>query len=103
MSYPAATIKHEYEDAAHIGLRSACKDAEDKYNLPEGTLLAIASRESTMENKVGDHGHGRGVFQIDDRWHPDWLRKHGAGGPGQVPPVRDAAFYAASIIAANLD
>ena len=86
-----------------IGLRNACKDAEAKYDLPEGTLLAIASRETNMRNITGDGGHGRGVFQIDDRWHADWLRKHGAGGPGQVPPVRDAAFYAASIIAANLD
>jgi hypothetical protein len=22
---------------------------------------------------VGDHGHGRGLMQIDDRWHPDFI------------------------------
>ena len=102
MSYPASAVKNEYEDAARIGLRNACKDAEAKHDLPEGTLLAVASRETHMKNITGDGGHGRGVFQIDDRYHADWLRKHGAGGSGQVPPVRDAAFYAASILAANL-
>jgi hypothetical protein len=103
VSHPASAVKDEYEDAARIGLRNACKDAEARYDLPEGTLLAIASRETNMRNIVGDHGHGRGVFQIDDRWHADWLRKHGAGGPNETPPVRDAAFYAASLLAANLD
>ena len=29
-----------------------------------------------MKNIPGDGGHGRGVFQIDDRCHPDWLAKH---------------------------
>jgi hypothetical protein len=102
VSYPKTAVKDEYEDASHIGLRNACKDAEAKYDLPAGTLLAIASRETHMKNITGDGGHGRGVFQIDDRYHGEWLRKHGAGEPGQVPAVRDAAFYAASIIAANL-
>ena len=36
-----------------------------------------------MRNITGDGGHGRGVFQIDDRYHPDCLSKHGA-----PPPVR---------------
>ena len=36
-------------------------------------LLAIGSRESGLKNIVGDGGHGRGVFQMDDRWQADWL------------------------------
>ena len=100
MSYPKSALKEEYEDASQIGLRNACKDAEEKYDLPPGLMLAVASRETQMRNIRGDGGHGRGVFQIDDRWHPDWLAKH--AGPSGVPPVRDAAFYAASLIAANI-
>lgn len=51
-----------------------------------------------MNNVVGDNGHGRGVFSIDDRYHQDWLEKHGAGKAGQVPPVKDAANYAAYLL-----
>jgi len=100
VSYPKSALKEEYEDAAQIGLRNACKDAEERYDLPPGTMLAVASRETNMRNIVGDGGHGRGVFQIDDRWHASWLAQH--ANRNGVPPVREAAFYAASLIAANI-
>lgn len=38
-------------------------------------MLAIASRETELENIVGDFGHGRGIFQEDDRFQTDWLRR----------------------------
>src|SRR5262249_36675913 len=47
--------------------------AEKRHNLPPGLLLAIASRETDMQDIVGDAGHGRGLFQIDDRSHGDFL------------------------------
>ena len=40
-----------------------------KYQLPAAFVLAIASRETGIVNTVGDGGHGRGVMQIDDRYH----------------------------------
>ena len=43
-----------------------------------------------MRNINGDGGHGRGVFQIDDRYHQGFLSKHGS-----PPPVAEAAIYAA--------
>jgi peptidoglycan hydrolase-like protein with peptidoglycan-binding domain len=64
-------------------------------------LLAIASRETNMQDIVGDGGHGRGLFQIDDRFHGDWLAKHGAPGAGTTPRIKDAAEYAASMLASN--
>jgi hypothetical protein len=90
-------LRSQYENASSIGLRTACREAEAKYDLPPGLMLAIASRETNMRNINGDGGHGRGVFQIDDRYHQPFLRKHGS-----PPPVAEAAMYAASLIASNM-
>ena len=64
--------------------------AEKRHKLPPGLLLAIASRETNMQDIVGDGGHGRGLFQIDDRFHGDWLAKNGARGAGTTPRVSSA-------------
>ena len=89
-------------DRAHDeGLDAICLEAEQKKGLPRGILLAISSRETHCRNVVGDGGHGRGYFQIDDRAHPAFLRKHGAFGPGGVPPTREAALYAAQLLLDN--
>lgn len=37
-------------------------------------LAGIGYRESHLTNITGDGGHGRGVFQIDDRSHQAFLR-----------------------------
>jgi len=76
--------------------------AEKRHKLPNGMLLAIASRETNMQDIVGDGGHGRGLFQIDDRFHGDWLAKHGAPGAGTTPRIKDAAEYAAAMLASNV-
>src|SRR5947207_14903958 len=76
--------------------------AEKRHKLPKGMLLAIASRETNMQDIVGDGGHGRGLFQIDDRFHGDWLSKHGARRAGTTPRIKDAAEFAASMLAANV-
>lgn len=90
-------------DAARVqGIDRACLAAERAAGLPQGLLLAIASRETHCRNIPGDGGHGRGVFQIDDRYHADWLAEHGAETPGAVPSIEDAAAYASEILAANL-
>ena len=66
-------------------------------------MLAVASRETRCRNIVGDYGHGRGVFQIDDRFHHDWLERHGAADAGKVPPLAAAAELAARLLAGGLD
>jgi len=76
--------------------------AEKRHKLPNGMLLAIASRETNMQDIVGDGGHGRGLFQIDDRFHGDWLAQHGAPGAGTTPHIKDAAEYAAALLASNV-
>ena len=64
---------------------------------PAGLLLAIASRETNCRNIVGDGGLGRGVFQIDDAAHADFLAAN--AGPDGIPPIPAAADYAAGIAA----
>src|SRR5262245_66376982 len=76
--------------------------AEKRHKLPKGMLLAIASRETNMQDICGDGGHGRGLFQIDDRFHGDWLAKHGAPRAGTTPRIKDAAEYAAAMLASNV-
>lgn len=64
-------------------------------------LAAVAAQETggpgsnCGRNIVGDGGHGRGLFQIDDRWH-SFARTSGAMDPAQN------AEYAASMISGLL-
>ena len=51
---------------------------EKKFELPPFTLYAVASRESDMRNIVGDHGHGIGIWQRDNR---AWARMATPRGP----------------------
>ena len=92
----------ELRSAEASGLAEICARAERAAGLPECLLLAIASRETGCRDVVGDHGHGRGYFQIDDRYHHGWLARHGAGAPGTTPPPVEAATYAAGIVESNL-
>jgi hypothetical protein len=102
-TFTKTSIAAELARARANGWEQCCSEAERAAGLPAGLLLALASRETDMNDVVGDSGHGRGLFQIDDRWHSDFLGRHGAGGPGGKPPVRDAARYAAELVRANLD
>jgi peptidoglycan hydrolase-like protein with peptidoglycan-binding domain len=88
--------------AERKGWAAVCSEAEQGKGLPAGILLAVASRETGMRDVVGDGGHGRGLFQIDDRAWPEWLTAHGADDPGERPPVADAARHAAWLLAENL-
>lgn len=66
---------------------------EKAHGLPTGLLFAVGSRETNLTNKTGDGGHGRGVWQRDDRWWPipdDYATN-----------VRQQAEDAATLLAAN--
>ena len=75
--------------------------AAKAYNLDPRLMKAIAAQETggpdsnSGHNIVGDGGHGHGVFQIDDRYHP-FARTYAAMDPGKN------AMYAAGMIAHNL-
>ncbi|MDB5071716.1 MAG: hypothetical protein JWM87_2827 [Candidatus Eremiobacteraeota bacterium] len=75
--------------------------AATRHNLDPRLLAAVAAQETggpgadSGRNVVGDGGHGRGVFQIDDRWHAF------ARSPGAMDPARNAD-YAAGLLESNL-
>ena len=94
-------LKRQVGVARTRGWTPILKQAERRHKLPAGLLIAIASRETDMNDIVGDNGHGRGLFQIDDRAHGDWLSQHGAKGAGTKPSVADAAAFAAALLESN--
>src|SRR5436189_930759 len=51
---------------------AAFQKAATDYGFPMEVLLGVASRETNMNNIVGDGGHGYGIMQIDDRSFADW-------------------------------
>jgi hypothetical protein len=102
MNIDRQELARQVAKAQSRGWAPIIRQAEEKHGLPAGLLLAIASRETNVEDIVGDAGHGRGLFQIDDRAHGDWLAQHGAAGAGVTPPLAEAADYAATIVAQNL-
>lgn len=54
-------------------LRHALHRAGHHPHVDTALILALASRETNLSNIVGDGGHGRGLVQIDDRYHAPWL------------------------------
>ncbi len=80
---------------AQIGAAAA------RHHLDPRLLAAVAAQETggpgtdSGRNIVGDGGHGRGLFQIDDRWHAF------ARDPAALDPARNAD-YAAGLLQANL-
>src|SRR5204863_9537014 len=95
-------LERQLEAAAALGVLEVCLAAEREAGLPQGLLLAVSSRETGGRNVVGGDGHRRGAFGIDDRRDAEWLVGIGAWEPGAIPPLDDAAHYAAGVIAANL-
>ncbi len=75
--------------------------AARRHGLDADLLAAVAAQETggpgsnAGRNVVGDGGHGRGLFQIDDRWH-SFAKSPAAMDPG------DNADYAAGMISGLL-
>jgi hypothetical protein len=67
-----------------------------QYGFPPTRFAAIASRESRVEVVLGDHGHGCGLVQIDDRseseWCESWKGRYAIARAMPPSPERDAAF-----------
>lgn len=75
--------------------------AAARHHLDPRLLAAVAAQETggpgadSGRNVVGDGGHGRGLFQIDDRWHAF------ARTPAAMDPAANAD-YAAALLAGLL-
>jgi len=92
-----STLRRQYETAKQLGWIAYFEEAAHDYNVPLEVLLAIASRETGIQNITGDHGHGRGIMQIDDRYHDEWLRLH-SGGMHPATNIRKGASLLAGFL-----
>lgn len=70
------------EHARRSGLAPILTAAARRHGLRPELLLAVASRESHIGQMpplapdwTGDRGHGRGVLQVDDRWHSEFTSR----------------------------
>lgn len=84
-----------------VNYASDIVSAAARYGLDPKLLAAVAAQETGGpganggRNEVGDGGHGRGLFQIDDRWH-DFAKTNAAMDPAQN------ADYAAGMLSGLL-
>src|SRR5580658_7606111 len=84
-----------------VAYASQIAAAARRHGLDPELLAAVAAQETggpgsnAGRNIVGDGGHGRGVFQIDDRWH-DFAKSSDAMDPEKN------ADYAAGMISGLL-
>jgi len=87
--------------ASGVAFAPAIAGAARSHGLDPKLLAAVAAQETggpdsnAGRNVVGDGGHGRGLFQIDDRWHAF------AQSPDAMNPGRNAD-YAAGMLAGLL-
>ena len=97
-----------HEDVAWLEkLQPLITAISDSYGLPAALVGAIVSRESGGGRLLGkngcppgtgDRGHGRGLMQIDDRWHTGFL---GIGDLWTYPAANIS--YGCWILRTNLD
>jgi Transglycosylase SLT domain len=84
-----------------VAFAPAIAGAARRHGLDPKLLAAVAAQETggpgsnAGRNVIGDGGHGRGLFQIDDRWHAF------AQSPDAMNPGRNAD-YAAGMLAGLL-
>lgn len=66
-------IKDQVEEIKNNHYMELFEQSCGKHGLLINILIAQCLHESGGKNILGDGGHGRGLMQIDDRAHPDWL------------------------------
>lgn len=92
------SYQDEFDRCKKEGWLILFAEASAKYHIALEVLLAQCSRETGgIHNIPGDSGHGRGLMQIDDRWHGSWLKAHMEG----FDPASNID-YAASLLASEV-
>lgn len=80
-------------------------DVATKFGLPPSVICGIGSRESAWglaltppgPGGTGDGGHGRGLLQVDDRWHPDFIAS------GKWADGRENLIYGGALLKSFMD
>jgi hypothetical protein len=115
MNITSDTLTRQYKALTFGKRRALRKAAARSPHVDYPLLCAIASRETNMRNIVGDGGHGRGVFQQDDRFQQPFLSatrgcRNGSSIPiyrsalpkGRVPTITAGARRCVNIIEGNI-
>ena len=75
-TWTPAALRSQVDHARAAGLMALLVAGAHKSGLPPAYVVAVASRETRIQNILGDGGHGHGVLQIDDRRHPSVINAH---------------------------
>ncbi len=81
------------------------KKVAAQYNIPPAVIAGIGSRESHWglaltppgAGGTGDGGHGRGLLQIDDRWHVPFVQS------GKWADARENIIYGCAVLKTSID
>jgi hypothetical protein len=71
--WTAEQLKSQYQSAVQRGWITFFANAGIECGFDVSVLLGIASRESNIQQILGDGGHGHGIMQIDDRFYSDFI------------------------------
>lgn len=71
-NWTPADIRRQLDRATKSGWDAFFRKSGTDYDFPASLLMAVASRETNMQNIIGDHGHGFGIMQIDVGSFGDW-------------------------------
>lgn len=102
----AANDRHMAQELAEFNkYKSIVQYCANYFGLPLAVLAGMGSQESRWglalvpkgPTGTGDHGHGRGLLQVDDRWH----LQHVSSGDWQLPHKHIP--YAAALLRQNID
>lgn len=79
----SAVLTYQLTYARTLGLLPIFDQVAAESGVPIEVLLAVASQETGIGSSwlltsdwTGDNGHGRGIMQIDDRWHKNFTSAH---------------------------
>lgn len=91
-TWTGSDLKQQYDRVVNDGWLQHFQDASLAYFWPVELLLAIGSRESNIQQIMGDNGNGAGIMQID--------RRHNAAfvSSGIWQNIRQNVFYGARIL-----
>lgn len=93
--YPRESGELRAQLAASLRWIEHIQEGAIRASVPVAVVWGIGSRESHWglylkprgPAGTGDHGHGRGLMQIDDRWHPSFT-----GGDQWKDPAENIAY-----------
>ena len=93
-------LELELQRSRANGLYALLQSAAATHQLSFAFVLGVASRETSIQNELGDGGHGVGVLQIDIRYHEIALQAKESGSWKTDPgPLID---YGAGMLASNV-